>query len=226
MIYLWQKELWKETWARQDELPHALLLHGPEGIGKLAFAEHLCQAMLCESRDRAAAPCGQKADGLADAGDARGVVVLVRPAVDLLHLDLGDILGLDGLDGLGLRRIGPGGARGGGGAGARSGGLHDVGGDGGGRADGDAGVRGREGVGGGDGDYGVARGRGSRRARCVGDTRFAGSIGRPDLPGGSATRLLQSIADVLMAYPDDTIVHPGHGPDTTIGRERVGNPYL
>lgn len=59
MIYIWQKELWRATWARQDELPHALLLHGPEGIGKLAFAEHLCQAMLCESRDRAAAPCGQ-----------------------------------------------------------------------------------------------------------------------------------------------------------------------
>jgi DNA polymerase-3 subunit delta' len=59
MIYSWQTELWMATWARQDELPHALLLHGPEGVGKLAFAEHLCQAMLCESRDRGSAPCGQ-----------------------------------------------------------------------------------------------------------------------------------------------------------------------
>lgn len=59
MIYIWQKELWKATWARLDALPHALLLHGPSGTGKVAFAEHLCQAMLCESRERASAPCGR-----------------------------------------------------------------------------------------------------------------------------------------------------------------------
>jgi glyoxylase-like metal-dependent hydrolase (beta-lactamase superfamily II) len=60
----------------------------------------------------------------------------------------------------------------------------------------------------------------------VGDTLFAGSIGRTDLPGGSHVRLLSSIRDVLFRFPDPTVVHPGHGPDTTIGRERATNPYL
>jgi glyoxylase-like metal-dependent hydrolase (beta-lactamase superfamily II) len=60
----------------------------------------------------------------------------------------------------------------------------------------------------------------------VGDTLFAGSIGRTDLPGGDPETLLRSIRDVLFAYPDDTVVHPGHGPDTTIGRERRSNPFL
>ena len=59
-----------------------------------------------------------------------------------------------------------------------------------------------------------------------GDTLFAGSIGRTDLPGGSAAVLMRSIRDVLLKFPDDTPVHSGHGPDTTIGRERRTNPFL
>jgi glyoxylase-like metal-dependent hydrolase (beta-lactamase superfamily II) len=60
----------------------------------------------------------------------------------------------------------------------------------------------------------------------VGDTLFAGSIGRTDLPGGDLDTLLASIRNVLFAYPDDAIVHSGHGPDTTIGQERATNPFL
>jgi glyoxylase-like metal-dependent hydrolase (beta-lactamase superfamily II) len=60
----------------------------------------------------------------------------------------------------------------------------------------------------------------------VGDTLFAGSIGRTDLPGGDYNTLISSIRDVLFAFGDDAIVHPGHGPATTIGRERKNNPFL
>ena len=60
----------------------------------------------------------------------------------------------------------------------------------------------------------------------VGDTLFAGSIGRTDLPGGDFNVLIASIRDVLFAFGDDAVVHPGHGPDTTIGRERATNPFL
>jgi glyoxylase-like metal-dependent hydrolase (beta-lactamase superfamily II) len=60
----------------------------------------------------------------------------------------------------------------------------------------------------------------------VGDTLFAGSIGRTDLPGGDHQVLIASIKNVLFPLGDDAIVHPGHGPDTTIGRERRGNPFL
>jgi glyoxylase-like metal-dependent hydrolase (beta-lactamase superfamily II) len=60
----------------------------------------------------------------------------------------------------------------------------------------------------------------------VGDTLFAGSIGRTDLPGGDAATLLSSIRDVLFSYPDDTVVWSGHGEQTTIGRERRTNPFL
>ena len=60
----------------------------------------------------------------------------------------------------------------------------------------------------------------------VGDTLFAGSIGRTDLPGGDYATLIQSIRTVLLAFGDAAIVHPGHGPDTTIGRERESNPFL
>jgi hydroxyacylglutathione hydrolase len=60
----------------------------------------------------------------------------------------------------------------------------------------------------------------------VGDTLFAGSIGRTDLPGGDYAVLMRSITTVLFAQGDDAIVHPGHGPDTTIGRERAGNPFV
>jgi glyoxylase-like metal-dependent hydrolase (beta-lactamase superfamily II) len=60
----------------------------------------------------------------------------------------------------------------------------------------------------------------------VGDTLFAGSIGRTDLPGGDMETLLRSIRQVLFAFPDDTVVWSGHGPVTTIGQERRTNPFL
>jgi glyoxylase-like metal-dependent hydrolase (beta-lactamase superfamily II) len=60
----------------------------------------------------------------------------------------------------------------------------------------------------------------------VGDTLFAGSIGRTDLPGGDYDTLMRSIRSVLFAFDDEAIVHSGHGPDTTIGRERATNPFL
>jgi hydroxyacylglutathione hydrolase len=60
----------------------------------------------------------------------------------------------------------------------------------------------------------------------VGDTLFAGSIGRTDLPGGDYETLMRSIKNVLFALGDDARVHPGHGPATTIGQERKTNPFL
>jgi len=72
----------------------------------------------------------------------------------------------------------------------------------------------------------IGQATGSSRELFVGDTMFAGSIGRTDLPGGDLNRLLRSIRDVLFRFPDDTVVHSGHGPDTTIGRERRTNPFL
>ncbi len=60
----------------------------------------------------------------------------------------------------------------------------------------------------------------------VGDTLFAGSIGRTDLPGGDHATLIRSIKDVLFAFGDAAEVYPGHGPSTTIGRERRSNPFL
>ena len=60
----------------------------------------------------------------------------------------------------------------------------------------------------------------------VGDTLFAGSIGRTDLPGGSLETLLRSIREVLFTFPDDTVVRSGHGAETTIGQERRTNPFL
>jgi len=59
-----------------------------------------------------------------------------------------------------------------------------------------------------------------------GDTLFNNSVGRTDLPGGSYDKLMGSIQTKLMTLPDETIVYPGHGPDTTIGADRKGNPYL
>jgi hydroxyacylglutathione hydrolase len=59
-----------------------------------------------------------------------------------------------------------------------------------------------------------------------GDVLFAGSIGRTDLPGGSWAQMQQSLAAVVLPLPDDTVVLPGHGPATTIGRERAVNPFL
>ena len=60
----------------------------------------------------------------------------------------------------------------------------------------------------------------------TGDTLFAGSIGRTDLPGGSTSQELGSIHDRLLTRPDGTVVLPGHGPSSTIGAERAGNPFL
>ena len=60
----------------------------------------------------------------------------------------------------------------------------------------------------------------------VGDTLFAGSIGRTDLPGGNYEVLMRAITEVLLPLGDDARVRPGHGPDTTIGRERMTNPFL
>lgn len=60
----------------------------------------------------------------------------------------------------------------------------------------------------------------------TGDTLFAGSVGRTDLPGGSWEQLLKSIEDKLLVLPDDTIIHTGHGPSSTIGDERRTNPFL
>lgn len=60
----------------------------------------------------------------------------------------------------------------------------------------------------------------------AGDTLFAGSIGRTDLPGGNGQQIIESIETRLLALPDETRVIPGHGPETTIGMERERNPFL
>lgn len=72
----------------------------------------------------------------------------------------------------------------------------------------------------------VSRKGSDRSTLFVGDTLFAGSIGRTDLPGGDMNTLLRSIREVLFAFPDDTVVWSGHGPQTTIGQERRTNPFL
>ena len=72
----------------------------------------------------------------------------------------------------------------------------------------------------------LAREGATETALFVGDTLFAGSIGRTDLPGGDLPTLLHSIRDVLFGYPDDSMVYSGHGEPTTIGRERRTNPFL
>lgn len=60
----------------------------------------------------------------------------------------------------------------------------------------------------------------------AGDTLFAGSVGRTDLPGGNTGKLLASIREHLLPLPDETVVVPGHGEETNIGRERRTNPFL
>ena len=60
----------------------------------------------------------------------------------------------------------------------------------------------------------------------AGDLVFAGSIGRTDLPGGDTAQMLASLAARFLPLPDDTLVLPGHGPTTTVGRERASNPFL
>ena len=60
----------------------------------------------------------------------------------------------------------------------------------------------------------------------TGDVLFQGSIGRTDLPGGDTQTLFRSIERELLTLPDSTIVYSGHGPETTVGRERHANPFL
>lgn len=60
----------------------------------------------------------------------------------------------------------------------------------------------------------------------VGDVVFQGSIGRTDLPGGDMETLMASIRREILTLPDETTLYPGHGPATTVGRERAGNPFL
>jgi glyoxylase-like metal-dependent hydrolase (beta-lactamase superfamily II) len=60
----------------------------------------------------------------------------------------------------------------------------------------------------------------------VGDCVFAGSIGRTDLPGGDFRTLMESINEKLLTLPDETILYSGHGPETSVGRERTTNPFL
>jgi glyoxylase-like metal-dependent hydrolase (beta-lactamase superfamily II) len=67
---------------------------------------------------------------------------------------------------------------------------------------------------------------GERAVVLSGDTLFQGSIGRTDLWGGDSDLILTSIRDRLLALPDDTLVIPGHGGTSTIGRERRANPFL
>jgi glyoxylase-like metal-dependent hydrolase (beta-lactamase superfamily II) len=69
----------------------------------------------------------------------------------------------------------------------------------------------------------VAHGQG---LALVGDVVFRGSIGRTDLPGGDFYTLMRSIREQVLTLPDDTVLHPGHGPATTVGEERAGNPFL
>ena len=60
----------------------------------------------------------------------------------------------------------------------------------------------------------------------AGDTLFRDSIGRTDLPGGNSRQILSSIKTSLLTLPEDTVVIPGHGAETTIGREKERNPFL
>lgn len=66
----------------------------------------------------------------------------------------------------------------------------------------------------------------AEKTLIAGDTLFAGSIGRTDLPGGSFEKIIRSIHGKLLVLPEDTVVVPGHGALTTIAQEREGNPFL
>ena len=66
----------------------------------------------------------------------------------------------------------------------------------------------------------------AEKTLIAGDTLFAGSIGRTDLPGGSFKKIINSLHEKVLALPDDTVVVPGHGGLTTIGEERESNPFL
>jgi hydroxyacylglutathione hydrolase len=82
--------------------------------------------------------------------------------------------------------------------------------------------------GGSGGGSGGSGGSGEDRPPVLfsGDLLFAGSIGRTDLPGGDHPTILRSLSRVCLPLPDETAVLPGHGPTTTIGRERITNPFL
>ncbi len=60
----------------------------------------------------------------------------------------------------------------------------------------------------------------------VGDLLFSSGVGRTDLPGGDHTKLMHSIKEVVFGLPDETIVYPGHGPETTVGEEKRSNPWV
>jgi hydroxyacylglutathione hydrolase len=64
------------------------------------------------------------------------------------------------------------------------------------------------------------------RAAFCGDLVFAGGVGRTDLPGGSWEQLLSGIRQQVLSLPDETVLYPGHGAETTVGAERAGNPFL
>lgn len=64
------------------------------------------------------------------------------------------------------------------------------------------------------------------RMAFVGDVLFAGSIGRTDFPGGSYNQLIQSVREKIFTLPGETVVYPGHGPETTVERERRTNPFF
>jgi glyoxylase-like metal-dependent hydrolase (beta-lactamase superfamily II) len=66
----------------------------------------------------------------------------------------------------------------------------------------------------------------AEKTLIAGDTLFAGSIGRTDLPGGNSRQIISSLHHRVLALPDETLVVPGHGPNTTIGVERQSNPFL
>lgn len=66
----------------------------------------------------------------------------------------------------------------------------------------------------------------AQQTLIAGDTLFAGSIGRTDLPGGSFQKIIHSLHEKVLALPDETLVVPGHGPTTTVGEERATNPFL
>mgnify|MGYP001628061921 CR=1 FL=1 len=69
--------------------------------------------------------------------------------------------------------------------------------------------------------------RKAKSKNCIaGDTLFQGSIGRTDLPGGDHETLIHSIKEKLFSLPDEVVIHPGHGPSTTIGFEKLNNPFV
>jgi glyoxylase-like metal-dependent hydrolase (beta-lactamase superfamily II) len=73
---------------------------------------------------------------------------------------------------------------------------------------------------------GAPEGDQGTRTVLSGDVLFAGSIGRTDLPGGDPEAMARSLTAKVLPMPDDTVVLPGHGPSTTMGRERRSNPFL